>query len=118
MEIQTIVEKILKKHNVDTSKDFYLKLTIPPYLDLSMERNDDIVLVGHYIEQNGDLISHPMLAMYVSNHHWYPMRIEQVMGEITCTYYKNEKHYFHPDRVKGFLSFQRMFAKNIWERVV
>ncbi len=116
MEIQTIVEKILRKHNVDASKDFYLKLTMPPYLDLSMERNDDIVLVGHYIEQNNDLISDPVLAMYVSKNHWYPMRTEQIMGDITCAYYEKGKHYIHPERVKGFLSFQRMFAKNIREQ--
>ena len=33
LEIQTLAEKILKKHNLDASKDFYLKLSMPPYQD-------------------------------------------------------------------------------------
>lgn len=116
MEIQNIIEKILKKHNIDASKDFYLKLTMPPYIDLVLERNGDIVLVGYYIEQNGDLISDPVLAMFVLGKQWYPLRIEQILGDITCAYYGKGKYYIHQNRVKGFLSFQRMFAKNIREQ--
>jgi hypothetical protein len=63
MEIQNIVEKILAKHNIDPTKDFYLMLTMFPYMDLVLERNGDITLVGHYREENGDVISDPVLAL-------------------------------------------------------
>jgi len=116
MEIQNIITQILKKHNIDASKDFYIKLIMPPHQDLIIERNADVVTVGHYIEQKGDLIGNPVFAMYVSGKQWYPMRFDQIFGSIICAWYKKGKHYIHPDRVKGFLAFQRMFAKNIREQ--
>lgn len=67
MEIQNIVEKLLAKHNIDATKDFYLKLTMPPYMNLVLERNGDIILVGHYREENGGLISDPVLRMFARN---------------------------------------------------
>lgn len=37
LEIQTISEKILLKHNIDPTADFYLKLSMQPYMDLIIE---------------------------------------------------------------------------------
>jgi len=116
MEIQTIIEKILRKHNVDVSKDFYLKLRMPPYLDLSMERNGDIVMVGHYIEQNDDLISDPVLVFDYNNGEWLAYGIEQVLGDTACAYFDNGKRVVYEDRIKEFKTFQKMFAKNIQEQ--
>ena len=116
MEIQTIVEKILAKHIIDSTKDFYLKLTMPPYMDLVLERNGKVILVGHYRDENGDLISDPVLAMENLNGCWYPVRIELWCGDTICAFYKDEKRMIYPERVKEFRSFQRMFARNIREQ--
>ncbi len=120
LEIQNIVEKILAKHGIDSTKDFYLKLSMELYQDLIMERNGSIILVGHYREEGGDLISDPVLAMECTSRecgYWYPVRIEQWCGDTICSYWRDDKHQMiYPDRIKEFKSFQRMFAKNIREQ--
>jgi hypothetical protein len=107
LEIQTITEKILAKHNIDPAKDFYLKLTMQPYMDLVLERNGNIILIGHYREENGDLISDPVLAMEDIGGYWHPVRIEQWCGDTICSDFKS---------IREFRSFQHMFAKNIKEQ--
>lgn len=116
LEIQNTIERILQKHGVDATRDFYLKLTMPPYMDLVIERNGDIVLVGHYREENSDLISDPVLAMEDLNGIWSPVRIEQWCGDTVCSFYENEKLMIYPERMKEFRSFQRIFARNIREQ--
>lgn len=103
MEIQNIVEKILAKHNIDHSQDFYLKLTMPAYMDLVLERNGDIILVRHYREENGDLISDPVLAIE-GGEIWSPVRIELWCGDTICAFYEEEKRMIYPEnkRVQGF----------------
>jgi len=116
LEIQTISEKILAKHNIDATKDFYLKLFNQPYIDLVLERNGDVILVGHYREENRDLISDPVLAMEDINEYWYPVRIELWIGDTVCSFIQDGKRMIFPERVKEFRSFQRMFARNIREQ--
>ena len=116
LELQTLAEKILKKHNLDASKDFYLKLSMPPYQDLVMEREGDIFIIGHYRENNGDLISDPVLVFSCIQDKWLPLGIEQVLGDTVCAYFENEKRIVYQDRIKEFRAFQRTFAKNIREQ--
>lgn len=116
MEIQTIVGKLLRKHEVDVSKDFYLKLTMPPYMDLVIQRNEDIVAVGHYIEQNGDLIGDPVLVFSYNQGKFLPYGIEQVLGDTICAYFDNGKRVVYQDRIKEFNAFQKMFALNLKEQ--
>ena len=115
MEIQNIVEKLLAKHNIASTKDFYLKLTMPPYMDLVLERNGDITLVGHYREENGDMISDPVLAME-GTEIWAPLRIELWCGDTICAFYEDGKRMIYPYKIKEFRVFQRMFARNIREQ--
>ncbi len=116
MQIQHVVEEILSKHSIDPLHDFYLKLSMQPYMDLIIERNSDIILVGHYREEIGDLISDPVLALEDMNGCWYPVRIEQWCGDTICSYWEGGKLMIYPGRMKEFRSFQRMFAKNIREQ--
>ena len=116
LEIQIITEKILAKHGIDYSKDLYLKLSMPPYMDLVMERNGSIILVGHYYVQEGDLISDPVLALEDINGVWHPVRIEQWCGDTICSFWEGDKRMIYPNRIKEFKSFQRMFARNIREQ--
>jgi hypothetical protein len=47
LEIQFIVGKILQKHNIDpTAESYYLKLRMPNYDDLVIEKEGKQVLVG------------------------------------------------------------------------
>jgi hypothetical protein len=116
LEIQTIAEKILVKHGIDTSKDFYMKLSLLPYQDLIMERNGDIVLIGHYRKENGDLISDPVLVFDYNQGYWYPMDIEQWCSDTVCSYVEDGKRMIYPEKIKEFRSFQRMFSQNIKEQ--
>ncbi len=115
MEIQNIVEKLLAKHKIAATKDFYLKLTMPPYMDLVLERNGDIILVGHYREENGDLISDPVLAME-GQEIWAPVRIDLWCGDTICAFYQDGKRMIYPNKIKEFRIFSRMFARNIREQ--
>jgi hypothetical protein len=116
LEIQSITEKILSKHNIDSTADFYLKLSMPPYMGLVIERNGNIILVRHYREENGDLISDPVLAMEDDNGFWYPVRIEQWCGDTICSYWEDGKRKINFKNAREFKSFQRMFARNIREQ--
>ncbi|OGH04297.1 MAG: hypothetical protein A2W22_02405 [Candidatus Levybacteria bacterium RBG_16_35_11] len=118
LEIQNIVEKILRKYSIDpTGESYYLKLSMPNYDDLVIEKEGEQVLVGHYYHHSsGDLISDPVLAFTYNHGYWYPVRIEQVPGDTICSFVKNGKRMIYPDRIKEFRSFQRMFARNIMEQ--
>jgi hypothetical protein len=72
-----------------------------------------VLNIGHYRKQNGDLISDPVLVMDHSGGHWYPVRIEQVFGDTTCSFMKGEQRMISKRLVREFKSFQAMFARNI-----
>ncbi len=118
LEIQNIVEKILRKHNIDPSEeDYYLKLSMPNYDDLVIEKEGEQVLIGHYYHHpSGDLISDPVLVFDFNEGYWFPIRIEQALGDTMCSYFRNGKRMIYPQRFKEFKSFQRMFAKNLKEQ--
>jgi hypothetical protein len=118
LEIQNIVEKILQKHKIDPSAyTYFLKLRMPSYDDLVIEKEGEQVLVGHYYHHpSGDLISDPVLAFDYNGGYWYPVRIEQTLGDTVCSFIENGKRMIYPDRIKEFKSFQRMFARNIREQ--
>ncbi len=118
LEIQNIVEKILRKHNIDpSSESYYLKLRMPNFDDLVIEKEGDQILVGHYYHHpSGDLISDPVLAFDYNGGYWFPVRIEQTLGDTVCSFIENGKRMIYPGRIKEFKSFQRMFARNIREQ--
>ena len=114
MTLQDIVEKILTKHKIDLDADeYYLKLQKPHYLDLVIEKQGSSIFVGHYVEQNGDLISDPVLLMDHNDGIWYPVRIEQVLGDTTCSIMKDGVRHIDKRMIREFMSFQAMFARNI-----
>lgn len=117
-EMQSISEEILIKHGIDPSAhEFLLKLHMRNYDDLVIEKEGAQVLVGHYYHHpSGDLISDPVLAFDYNGGYWYPVRIEQTLGDMVCSYVENGKRMIYPARIKEFKSFQRMFARNIKEQ--
>jgi hypothetical protein len=119
LEIQNIAEKILRKHNIDpAAESYFLKLRMPNYDDLVIEKEGEQVLVGHYYHHpSGDLISDPVLAFDYNEGYWYPVRIEQTLGDTVCSFVEDGKRMIYPARIKEFKSFQRMFARNIREQL-
>ncbi len=115
LEIQNIVEKILLKHKIDPLvESYYLKLRMSNFDDLVIEKEGEQVLVGHYYHHpSGDLISDPVFAFDYNHGYWYPVRIEQTLGDTVCSFIENGKRMIYPARIKEFKSFQRMFARNI-----
>lgn len=116
LQIQAIAEEILKKNGIDPAKEFYLKLSKPNYDDLVIERCGNDVFVGHYFDQNGDRVPDPVLVMDYNGGYWFPVRIEQTLGETQVSYMQDGKRMIYPARIKEFKSFQAMFARNIREQ--
>ncbi len=91
LEIQSVIEKILTKHNIDpTAQSYYLRLSMSSYMDLVIEKEGNQVLVGHYYEQ--------------------------VVGDTVCSFMEDGRRMIYPERIRGFMSFQRIFGKNIKEQ--
>lgn len=115
LTIESLLKKFKKLDTFKASNEFYLKLENKPYMDLVIERQGDIVLVGHYRIQNGDLISDPVLAfIMLDSGRWFPLRIEQVFGDTEIAHYQADGRItWHKTRHKNFISFSALFASNI-----
>lgn len=137
LEIQEVVEDILRKHRIDPGNHNYdLRLRLPTYFDPltggmdsneSIGQNGDLILfvkkmggkfirMGQYYEQNGDHTSDPVIAMDAGSSYWVPVRIDRAVGEIFCYYIENGKRMMYPDKIEEFMSIQRMFAQKIREQ--
>ncbi len=137
LELQDIIEEILRKHRIDPGDHNYdLRLRMPTYFDPFIGRinnqeserhNGDLILfvkkmggkfirVGQYYEQNGDHTSDPVIAMDAGSSYWVPVRIDRAVGDIFCYYIENGKRMMYPDKIEEFMSIQRMFAQKIREQ--
>ena len=80
-QFQKAIEKVLKAHNqlewFQTGQDFYLRLDQPHYDRLVIERHGETIIVGHYFEQNGDLMSDPEVELHYPD--WTPVAITQLL---------------------------------------
>ena len=118
---QTNIHKILAKHELleafydPSCESVYFKLRQDSYMDLVIERQCQTVFVGHYIKQNGDLISDPILVFELREgvRSWVPFRIEQVFGDTQIMFEQEGNLMIYPKRLKEFKSFANMFAGNI-----
>ena len=133
LEIQDIIEEILRKHRIDPRNHKYdIRLRMPAYFDPfigrigtqeSTEQNGDLILfvkkldryirIGQYYEYNGDLTNDPVIAIDYNYGKWIPIRIERVIGDTVYSYIENGKRVMYPDKIEEFESFQRMFAQNV-----
>lgn len=126
LKFQQVVEDILKAHGqLDAfyRSSFYMKLEIPGYMDLVIEREGSQVCVGHYHKENGDTISDPVLVFMQQkgSDAWLLWRIELVLGDTEIIKFDEDNQ---PSIIEGqyanFLEFSEMFATNLvvqgWER--
>ena len=117
LEIQNIIEKILQKHNIDPVEEYFLKLRIPSYDDLIIQKLGEQILVGHYyILPCGEYISDPVFVFDYNQGCWLPAKIELLFGEKVCRILHDGIPMIYPDVIKEFILFQIMFAKNIEDK--
>ena len=80
-QFQKTIEKVLKAHKqlvwFQSGQDFYLRLDQPNYDRLVIERHGETIIVGHYFEQNGDLMSDPEVELHYPD--WTPVAITQLL---------------------------------------
>ena len=114
-KLQAIIEDILKKHGIFPSTESY-------YLKLRMPSHDESLVIGRVSEQilagfqNKDLISNPVLAFDYNQGNWFPVRIEQPLGVIICSFFENGNRMIIPYRLNKFLLFQKMLVNKIIEQ--
>lgn len=136
LEIQDIIEKILYKRRVDPGGYKYdFRLRMPTYFDPLIgrrgkqglsEQNGDLILfvkkldryirIGQYYEDNGDLMSDPVIAIDYNYGKWIPIRIERVIGETVYSHIENGRRVIYPDKIEEYMSIQRTFAQKIREQ--
>lgn len=85
-KFRKVVEDIIKKYSNEEAGDFFskdikLKVKKPSFLDFSIEKCGDILFIGYYTKKNGDLISDPIFVFEVKEDVWYPIRLEQWIGD-------------------------------------
>jgi len=120
-KFQVAIEKLLNKHGLlEAFNDpkwlsVYLKLHQASYMDLVIERNGPSIVVGHYCEQNGDLISDPVLVFRLDEtvRTWIPIRIEQIFGDSWVEIERDGKRLVIPKMQREFQTFSNVFARNI-----
>ncbi len=109
-KLQAIIEEILLKHGIYPSADAY-------YLKLRMPSHDDYLVIGRVGEQIlvglHDDLSNPVLSYDYNQGEWFPVSIENKLGNTICSFIENGKRMIIPYRLKRFMLFQGFFLKNI-----
>jgi len=105
--VQAFIEKILRKHNIDTAKDFYLKLSLPPHPDLVMLKSDDIVLVG-----NDDI----SFILEFNQGQWFAKGYTYKGEDVIVSYHENGIRKVNPYTIQRFWILQKRFTRSIREQ--
>jgi hypothetical protein len=109
-KLQEIIEKILKMQNISPSSESY-------YLKLKMVSHDDYLVIGRVGEQIlvglHDDLSNPVLSYDYNQGDWFPIGIENKLGNTICSFIEDGKRMIIPYRIKRFMLFQKMMANNI-----
>lgn len=118
------VERIIKEKGVDygfnSVEDFfakeeaYIKIQKPNFLPFSIDKSGDLLHVGFYRLSNGDFVSDPIFCFQIKDNIWYPIRLEQVLGDTVIGFLGDEGYKYYPSRSKDVRSFATTCAKE-WE---
>lgn len=117
--MKMIVEQILAKRGkldeFKTSEDFHIKIKNDPYMPLTIEKHGNRVMVIHYFEQNGDLISDPDQEMMIgADGEWYPVAIQFATGHYSkAREWRDGKEFINPREIVDQVRFSSQWAKNI-----
>ena len=114
---QQAIETILKAHDLlqafQASPEFYVCFTMPGFDRLVIERQGSQVIVGHYFEQNGDLMSDPEVVFDLET--WAPLELTQSpMGVYRRKFIERDgKTYVDTRFDRGVRPLVRMWADNL-----
>jgi hypothetical protein len=106
------VEKIIEIYSNGTLNEFYLKDSVhfkiekPNFQNFTVEKQGSILMIGYYRVLNGDLISDPIFVFTIGgDNQWYPIRIEQILGEQPIGMFKDGGYQYYPRSFKEVKSF-------------
>ena len=113
---QITIEHLLKSHDqweaFQSQEHFHLRLDMPHFDRLVIERHHDLISVAHYFEQNGDLVADPDVELHYPT--WTPTAITQTHFGYRSKFIERDgqtyvDRTFHTE-VSAFLS---MWGRNI-----
>jgi hypothetical protein len=102
LELQNIIEQILLRHSIDIlSQSYYLRLSLPSYDDLVIEKKGDQILFGYFLPNpKGDL--NPLVLFNYNKGYWLLKKIDLILGGID----KNQ-----------LMDWQKKYAENITKQL-
>lgn len=82
LELQNIIEQILLEHRIDLSAhSYYLRLSLPSFDDLVIEKKGDVIHFGYYLPNpKGDL--NPLVVFDYNKGYWLLKKIDLILGGI------------------------------------
>lgn len=113
------VEKIIEIYSGESvenflSKDGRLKVKSSSLLDFSIEKCGDLLFIGYYSEENGDLVSDPIFVFTIKDNIWFPIRLEQWLGDTEIGTFEDGQYKYYPNINKYVKSFSVDCSKE-WE---
>jgi hypothetical protein len=117
--MRTTIEKVLEAQGLlerfKSHAYFYAKILNPPWMPLSIERQQAHVIIAHYFEQNGDLVPDPDMKFEIlANGNWVPVAIQNALGHYReAIYFDGEKKLIRPREFKDQLQFANLWSRNI-----
>ncbi|HFJ9376514.1 TPA: hypothetical protein ACGW65_000766 [Bacillus paranthracis] len=107
-----VMEKIIVKHGRTSVEEFFkkdevsIRIEQDSFLPFVVEKAGNMLFIGFYRKQNGDLISDPVFVFQVKNDIWYPIRLEQAMGDTMFGMFDEDGSYLYkPHTTKSVKSF-------------
>ena len=105
--IENIIEKYGDKKTAQEflSQDVRLKVYKKGFMDFSIEKCGDRLFVGYYTEINGDLVSDPIFVFDIRNDTWFPIRLEQILGDTDIGLIEGDEYKFNNRRFNDIMDF-------------
>jgi hypothetical protein len=99
LELQNIIEKILLKHGIDiSSHSYYLRLSLPSFDDLVIEKKGEQIHFGYFLPNPKSDLNPLVVFDYNKGRPWRLEKIDLILGGID----KNQ-----------LMDWQKKYAENI-----
>lgn len=111
--VEDIIEKYGDKANAEEflSEDVRLKIHKKGFLDFSIEKCGDTLFAGYYTEINGDLVSDPIFVFEICGNNWFPIRVEQILGDTQIGLVEGNEYKFNKRRFDDVMDFALSSSK-------
>lgn len=118
-QMKKIIEKVLIAHGLkdrfDTNTDCGVRIELPGYLPLIIEKHGNSMIVAHYRRQNGDSIPDPDMEFLVTDIGWVPAGLQNCFGHYSRASMVDGEGRIRIDKkaLRSQLTFSNMWARNI-----